>query len=92
MLTPTDDHYSGSSTCLPNNHDEQYDYNEAEESQDYEVDYSTVPPTQDVCGFLASPVWMSTGRYNFRSSPEWHQQSGRLSTGSDSGSSSGGLG
>jgi hypothetical protein len=92
MVVPQDDHSSGSSTCLPNNHDEQHDYNEAEESQDYEVDYSTVPPTPNVCSFLASPVRMSTGRYNFRSIPERLHHSGRLSTGSGSGSSSGDVG
>jgi hypothetical protein len=92
MPTPTDDHSSGSSTCLPNNHYGQYDYNEAEQSQDYEVDYSMVPPTQDVHGFLASSVWISTGRYNFRSTPEQLHHSGRLLTGSGSGSSSSGVG
>jgi len=42
--------------------------------------------------FLASPVWRSTGRYNFRSTPERLQHLGRLSTGSCSGSCSGGVG
>jgi hypothetical protein len=91
MLTPTDGHSSGSSTCLPNDDNHHYDYNEAEESQDYEMDYSMMPPTQDVRGFLASPVRMSTGRYNLWSTPERCQHSGKLSTGSGSGSSSGGL-
>jgi hypothetical protein len=89
MVVPQDDnHSSGSSTCLP---DDPYQQTQVEESQEHEADFSTVPPTPNVRSFLASPVRMSTGRYNFRSTPE-RLHSGRLSMGSGSGSSSGGVG
>jgi hypothetical protein len=89
MVVPQDDnHSSGSSTCLPN---DPYQQTQVEESQEHKADFSTVPPTPNVRSFLASPVRMSTGRYNFRSTPE-RLHSGRLSMGSGSGSSSGGVG
>jgi hypothetical protein len=90
MVVPQDDnHSSGSSTCLP---DDAYQQTQVDESQEYEADFSTVPPTPNVRFFLASPVRMSTGRYNFRSTSEQLHHSGRLSMGSGSGSSSGGVG
>jgi hypothetical protein len=89
MVVPQDNnHSSGSSTCLP---DDPYQQTQVEESQENEADFSTVPPTPNVRSFLASPVRMSTGRYNFRSTPE-RLHSGRLSMGTSSGSSSGGVG
>jgi hypothetical protein len=89
MVVPQDDnHSSGSSTCLP---DDPYQQTQVDESQEHEADFSTVPPTPNARSFLASPVQMSTGRYNFRSTPE-RLHSGRLSMGSGSGGSSGGVG
>ncbi|MFN9981068.1 MAG: hypothetical protein ACK53Y_14175, partial [bacterium] len=89
MVVPQhDNHSSGSSTCLP---DDPYQQTQVEESQEHKADFSTVPPTPNARSFLASPVQMSTGRYNFRSTPE-RLHSGRLSMGSGSGSSSGGVG
>jgi hypothetical protein len=56
------------------------------------VVYSIQRPTPNARSFLASPVQISMGRSNFRSTPERLHHSGRLLLDSGSGSSSGGVG
>jgi hypothetical protein len=56
-----DDHSSLSSTHLPDD----TIFNDGEDAE--EVDYSTVPPTPNVCPILLSPLRASATRYPLRS-------------------------